>query len=304
MPYGKSRSKRRSYRRGTPIKRRKKRVAKRRGKVRAHVRNLQTSTGMPKARTVMMTDSRTWIVEDNSMLHGDNDSHNTPIPIMKVLNLNNPHQFWGSQQGTWSPTDYGSPPSHLPNLDFWVTDLDGVGTGLYRTASAQSCKVTISAVWINEKDNDPAQQQAVSKLIVSKISKLTDVAENTTPGLNFNADSLSGMPYTKSANLWQNLGGTARGSTITTNYSYKRMNAQKRYQNFFSNSSGPLEKDFLSMFIMPQNKEYNTTGFAERCGKFRIQIAVEMLVNLSEPNTLYTAQNKGNIMAAVAQMMQ
>ena len=112
------------------------------------------------------------------------------------------------------------------------------------------------------------------------------------------------QPATLSGNLWQNLTGTPRGATVTMDYKYNRMNQAKGKAsgNLFSASTGPSEKDFLGIHIMPQNKSYNFGTHTERCGSFRVQIAVECLVQLTEPNTLYSGRNTGAIMAHVANM--
>lgn len=306
MPYyGRRRTYRRSTRRygryrrkAGPVRKYKRRQARRSRAVRGYPKQLQTAGRLPKSRVVLFKDTRTFHVNDQEI----NDQA-YPLPIHKQLCLNDPHNMWPvttKNQGEWIPTDYGKKDSSMPGLDEWVTPSDGSGDAKYRVASCLGCKVSVSAVYVQESDVDPTVHQAVSKLIVQKQTMSQDSHTGTTPGTTFNADLLCTQPYTKQATLYQNLAGVPKGGTITTNYSYKRMNrllGRANGNTFFSNLA-PTEKDWLSIWIFPTNQSFSTSG--ERCGRFRVEISVEAIVQLSEPNTLLqTTEGSGTILESV-----
>jgi len=236
------------------------------------------------SRTVLFEDTRSYIVKDNDATSGA-----APAPIIRTLQLNDPQNMWPTGvhgvQGEWNASDYTSKGSSMPGLDTWVTKKDGTGSGAYRLAECIATRVVVSAIWLDETGATPALNQAMSKLICRKVTKLTDATEfmDVTPSTSFNVDKLCRFPYTRSADLYS--APNPKGATITTNYSFKRLNkgAARSSLNHFFADNGPVELDFLQIMILPQNKTYSTTN--ERCGTFRIQIKVESIVNLSEPNT-------------------
>jgi len=299
MPYyGRRRTYRRSTRRygrtrrkAGPVRKYKRRQARRSRAVRGYPKQLQTAGRLPKSRVVLFKDTRTFHVNDSEI-----DAEARPLPIHKQLCLNDPHHMWsegGKNQGTWTATDYGAKDDQMPGIKDWITNSDGTGNGKYRAASCLGAKVTVSAVYVQETDVDPTVHQAVSKLIVQKQTQSQDAPTGMPMGTHLNADFVCTQPYTKQATLYQNRAGVPKGGTITTNYSYKRMNALLGRANgntFFANLA-PAEKDWLSIWIMPTNTSFSTSG--ERCGRFRVEISVEAIVKLSEPNTTIT-QTEGN----------
>ena len=289
MPYGK----RKTYRRPKRTRRRRaapryrKRPKARRAGVRKGVRNLSTSLTPSKSKTIVLTDTRTFIVKDN----GTTTSGLYPTPIARILRLNNPVAMWPDEstmkQGKWDATDYGAKDEKMPGISEWVTNADGTGDGKYRHAACKKTTVVITCVSVNEESgsSDVDNVQAMSKLITRKCTLATDaqVYMNVTPSTYFNADLMGRMPYTRSADLMS--GPLAKGTTMTTTYAFNRLNSKNArvYSNhFFADGTGPSESDYLQILIMPQNKNYNLT--AERCGTFRVQIKVLSEVHLSEPN--------------------
>ena len=286
MAYGRRRTYRRPRRRTNRYRYQKRNKAAarhvRRG-IKRGAKNIQAASRAPMSRTVQFQDTRTYIVKDEGTGAGA-----IPIPIIRNLQLNDPQNMFptGAQgvQGTWDATDYTAKGPGMPGIATWVTNKDGTGTGVYRLAECVATKVVISAIWLDETGVEETEQ-AMSKLIVRKCTKLTDSTEymQVTPSTAFNSDRMCRFPYVKSADLYS--GTNPKGATITTNYSFKRLNrgSARSSLNHFFNDTGPVELDFLQIMIMPQNKSYSAT--AERCGTFRIQIKVDSIVNLSEPNT-------------------
>ena len=176
----------------------------------------------------------------------------------------------------------------MPGLSTWVCNKDGSGSGQYRFASATSCKVTVTAHPIDEDaGTDAKSYQAVTRLICKKVTKLSDATKymGVPPSTSFNVDQMARQPYTRSQDMYRVDGGRNKGATITTNYSFKRMNHGRDTTgpNHFFLDSAPTEKDFLHVLILPTNASYTLNN--ERCGKFRVVVKMETIVQLSEPNT-------------------
>lgn len=122
------------------------------------------------------------------------------------------------------------------------------------------------------------------------------------PSTSFNADVLNRQPYTKTANLYGNMGETPKGATITMNSKFTAMNSRRRVnQIFFFNDRKPGELNFIMIAIMPTNTNYALpTSGKTRCGTFRVCVQVRAIKSLSEPNTKHgitAGEGEGNIFA-------
>lgn len=240
------------------------------------------------SRAVMFEDTRSYIVKDDAVA----SDGVTAIPPQRVIQLNAPNNMFpdalAARQGTWTPSDYGKKTEEMPSIATWVTAADGTGAGAYRMASASSTQVTVTCVPINEEAGvDKKAYQAVTKLIARKTTKLEDSTQwfGIGPGTGFNVDEMSRQPYTRSQTMYR--GETSKGATITTNYSFKRMNsgpARSSLNHWFTDKA-PVELDYLTLSIMPSNTSYGSASAPERCGIYRVVIKVKCIVNLSEPNT-------------------
>ena len=244
--------------------------------------NIQTSTFFPKKRTVLFQDTRCFTVTDNET-HGGTGA---PIPVLKILAINDPHgMFANADQGAWVASDFGEKGIGMPGLEKWITAQAGTGTGHYRLANCHSTVVTVSAVYIQEAGSDHMNEQAISKLILRKVTTVNDIATDTTLSGSLNAETECRKAYVKSQDMYQNITGVPKGATVVSKYRFRSMNAGpgRDSLNHFFSDAGPAEKDFLAIWILPTNKSWGAAS--ERCGTFRVVVKVECVVELSEPNT-------------------
>jgi len=252
---------------------------------------------MPTTRKVLFQDTRTFVVKDED---------GSGKPIMQILQLNHPGNFWptggtpAARQGTWEATDYGAKGAAMPETTAWVTNKNGTGDGKYRTAKILGTKVTVTAVYINEDMDAEEDHQGVSQLVVGKYTAASDIPVGVAPSTTFNADQLNRQPYTKTANMYRNMGGTPKGATITMNSKFTSLNSlRSKDSNLWFADAPPDELDFLMVAIMPTNKNYGLpTSGKNRCGSFRVCIQAEAVCSLSEPNTKHgptAGEGAGNI---------
>lgn len=305
MPYGRRYHRKRTYRRRrgrysglrSGYSGFKKRRRIRKSAVKPYPIQLASASTMPTKRKVLFQDTRTFMVKDED---------GSGKPIMQILQLNHPANFWptagtpAARQGTWDATDYNAKGSAMPAVGEWVTNHDGSGDGKYRSAQVLGTKVTVTAVYVNDDIDAEEDHQGVSQLVVGKYTALPDIPVGINPSTVFNADVLNRQPFTKTANLYRNMGGTPKGATITMNSKFTSMNSLRRAdQNFFWNDRAPGELDFLMIAIMPTNKNYALpTSGKNRCGTFRVCVQVEAIGALSEPNTKHgitAGEGSGNI---------
>lgn len=252
---------------------------------------------MPTQRKVLFQDTRSFLVKDED---------GSGKPIMQILQLNHPGNMWptggtpAARQGTWEATDYGAKGAAMPDVGTWVTNKDGTGEGKYRTASVIGTKVTVTAVLVNADLDEDDDKQGVSQLVVGKYTAASDIPVGVAPSTTFNADQMNRQPYTKTANLYRNFGGSPKGATITMNSKFTSLNAiRSRDSNVFWHDAAPDELDFLCISILPCNKNYGLpTSGKNRCGTFRVVVQIEAIARLSEPNTKHgiaAGEGEGNI---------
>jgi len=288
----------------------KSRKSKTKRKVRRYAANLQSSAYVAKSRIVTLSDDRTFHCHDTGW---NATTPSVRTPLMKQFNLNDPAVFWGPVQGEWIQTDYGVPPggmstktSAMPGLSNWITDDEGNGHGAYRYCEVTRVKLIVSVYPIAHQPGSVLSTglpqvtphvQAVSKMIMRKVTKASDVPYGHSPSISFNADSESRKPYTLSGNIYSNVGGAPKGCTQTLTYSFKNLNrgtARSVMNHSYTNKS-PTEKDHAYMAILPTHTNWNGGDPLELmengCGRFRIHIKALLTLKLSEPNTkIYTGE--------------
>ena len=286
-------------------------------KVKRGARTLQTSTFMPKSRTVTISDTRNFALTDNGSVTLDHEPHN--VPLMLCLNVNDPAQMWKrDKQGSWLRSDFGGfKTDGMPGLSKWVTNSGGDGPGLYRFAAVTKTKVTITvrptASIADPEYIEPAQPagvlpgshataaksrglQAVCRCVLSKVTAAGDLPTNRSPNNAFNADERSRKPYTISADVYNTRSGTAKGVTMTSTYTHRAMNAQSPVDRtmIFANAfpTAPGDKDFMYFAILPTHQNWHRTHTSEApalgwntCGKFQVCVQIDCTLKLSEPNT-------------------
>lgn len=289
-------------------KRAKARKATNRRAVKGRAKNIQSAVKAPMSRMIMFEDTRSFIVDDN-----DGTATTGPEPIQRIFELNNPQNTFPTAtsppaaravQGTWTSADYAGKGAEMPGLERWVTKKDGTGAGQYRMATATSAKVVITAVPIEEDGVDAKSKQAITRLFVKKITKLSDGTAymNKQPQASFNCDVIARQPYTRTQDMIRAEGARNKGATITMSYNFKRLNSgpgRVSLNHFFSDAA-PTELDFLHIGILPTNASSYGLN-TNRCGKYRVVVKFQTLAHLSEPNTDGTnwGESDGNTMARI-----
>lgn len=279
-------------------------------KVRPYAASLQSSTYVPKSRIVTISDDRTYHCHDNGYVAGTT----VRCPLMKKFNLNDPRVFWDDEhQGEWIQTDYGQRPAvgtqkdqGIPGLEAWVTDAAANGIGAYRYCEAIKCKLIVSIYPITHQPIGMTSTslpmalppvQAVSKMIMRKVTAKGDIPWHQPPSTSFNADSESRKPFTLSGNLYSNVSGIAKGCTQTMYYSFKSLNrgTARSSMNHCYTDQEPTEKDHAYLTILPTHTNWNAGNPLvdlaageippNMCGRFRVHIKALVTLKLSEPNT-------------------
>ena len=319
MAYGsrrRTRSRRRPRRSFARTLRR--RVKSRKTKVKRQVKryaaSLQSSSYVPKSRIVTISDDRTYHVHDNGYIPG---LPSTRGPLLRKFNLNDPATFWDNTfQGEWTQTDFGIPPggmntktSALPGLSNWITDHNADGHGAYRYGEVTSVKLIVSVYPVSHQPGalfstglplaiEPVQ--AVSKMVMRKVTKKDDIPINQSPSISFNADSESRKPYTLSGNLYSAVGGAPKGCTQTLYYKFSNLNrgTARAGMNHFYLDQSPTEKDHAYLCILPTHTNWNSGAALDppinMCGRFRIHIKALVTLKLSEPNTkIFAGEGSG-----------
>lgn len=283
-------------------KKRKNRISYR--KVKSRPLQIQNAAFVMKSRLLKFCDFRSYIVIDDGW-----DAGGALPPVLEIAS-NNPRKFIHSTQGTWDASSITAKGNGVPGITTWVTPLvpSSVDVAPYMNASVLSCRLTVTAVPVPTQPDEEAESdtfQDVIKLCVQNNTR-NGMFHNRNINNTFNSEVVSQTPDVRTCNLYYNQGGTARGGTISLNYSFKRQNAGRPAltpSNFFHSDTDPSEKDFINIALMPTHSQkyglYTLGGV--RNPNIRVEVKISYIVLLSEPNTHISlaALNAGNNLPAI-----
>lgn len=270
------------------VNKKKKYNAKR--KYKSHPKQIQASTYIPKTRVISFSDYRTFVVDDNQGLVNS-------YPPTRTFTCNDPTQTFATAylNGDWMNTSLTAKTQQIPGLADWVcenTGLPATGTrGMYKQAQALSSKITITAVPCPEQDSQGADSvQDTVKMILTKTTEPASksIYYNVPISATNNAEVNSQRPYTTTALLYRNHGGTPRGGTVSQKYSYKAMNAGNiRTNNIFHANGTTAQQDTWCLQFAPIfSSKYGNVSGGTRLPQLKVSVKISYYVLLSEPSTI------------------
>jgi len=224
------------------------------------------------------------------------------------LGANNPRKFIHAKQGSWGETNLGAKGVAVPGLTKWISNQvpTSSSTADYLNGSVLGCKVTVTACPMPTAGGEDDYQD-ITTMHVQKNTRGGNW-QGKSISQTFNGELVSETPLVKSATLYTNKGGTPRGASITTFYSFKKMNNNpgRAANNVFWADTDPSEKDFINICFLPGDS--TTYGWASpyiRCPPIRVTINISYIVNVFEPNTaLGMGINDGNDLSVQRQLRQ
>jgi len=283
------------YKRKRPVKKRavkRNKVAayrKRQGRaVRSHPKQIQSASWVPQRRLVLFTDTRVWSLKDN-------EGTLSSFPPTRAFPCNDPTTAFTEvyKNGTWSAVSLTAKGAGVPAIAKWVTNVNGTGTGDYRAASAISAKIQVTVTPM-PRDGTADTYQDCAQVILQRSTGLGTVFHNQVVSNTFNAEVTKQLPFTKSAMIYSNFGGTPRGCTISDSYSFSSMNALKTAaQNIFClDGLVTSERDTWCLAILPGDSAGYGSG-GNRITDMRVEVKISYVVALSEPSTNFSQLNEG-----------
>lgn len=289
-----------------PRDRSKQKARNRRYKKRVHSfpRQIQSSTYVQPSRLVRFSDTRSFIVEDNGIVEVVG-ADKAVVPALQISANAPTDAFTAISTGTWWPSDMGAKGVAVHGLAQWITKADGTNglesiSAAYRTAQCLSSKIVVSAYPLPSADGADALQDC-AKLVLQK-STAASAMQSKQISQTFNVATTAEMPFLKGALTYRNPGGTPRGCTLSGSYSYKRMNSgpASMSKNLFSYDQTPAERDYWNIALLPADSQAyasvdsNGDTTATRMCKHRIEIKLDYIVALSEPQTNVVRSNVGD----------